>query len=1342
LTNKTLNIEKEKADIYNGVVSKNEQQRKGMIRMKKNRGKKKNQLRYMIALVLVLVVAMVGYFGDFSFAAEEVYISYNGQILDPASTIEMKTSSMQLMLQTEGTTYDDDELYQVDWTIEDTAQRDVIASISKGTSQTIGIVRAISPGDVTVTVTIRDKTSTDLAVIGSATCNIRVVFSIDTTTDDSIYKFVNETDTDRSLVLYSDSDPVQLGLNFGAADSTNTQWQSSNEEIVSVTQNGGVVTPVGAGKTQVTATYTPTGESTTYTAYLDVYVLPKVSQTDGSGYTTALDVNMPSGNYLYTDTNFTKNTEVIRSKVIWVVKKDDGNGNSVVIADSLGLESDLIKLTPSASRSNELKVEGLAGEYDIYFYAYGTYNSALEKGTLAYDPTVVHLTLQSTIADGIEETICIGDSYNFAEAFNMTQEDFQACFTVGLRMTGGGDIANYLTYTDANSTMKALAEGKVEATLAVKEGKENYVKSLIGLDKDDSLPNGGAFFTYINIMDTIQLDRSSITIAVGQTYQLSVLLNGTYSGPITWQTSDKNYVTVENGLITGKKITEKDVTVTATIDAGNGVYRTATCTVKVEATVEDFKLNPDKEQRLLVGEHLTVVANIKQTVSVAPLEWISSNEDVFVVETSADGKSGVITAVGGGEADLLVYNTINEEYQVLHIVVRVPINSIQFANPEVSIGLYKEGYNLKNDVSYTPNNATDKELTWASSDTSVVTVDSDGYMTLVGAGTALVSVFPTYNPHNVMSSCIVTVIGTPDSMTISETDVTLNVGDSKTLTIDFLPKNTITGMKWTPDKEGIVEIAYDEDRQLATLVGKGPGSTNVNIVTTNGLITNIKVTVKQPSTESTLKPTEVIVRTGEKVQLNPTLKPTNSTDTLQWKSYNTAIAKVDELGQVEGVKSGTTFVQVTAYNGKIAGPTAVVQITVRDGVTGILLDSVEKTIEVDQSITLTPIFVPDTAYEKGVTWTVANTSIAKIEASGVSNAKITGVAPGTTLVTGVTVDGGYMVACMIHVKPKSVENDTKVTVSPTSKFLKIGKTFYVKATVTGTSNKKVTWKSSNKKVCTVTKNGKVKGKKIGTAYITATAKDGSGAFDRCKVRVVRKVTKVKLNKYSMTVLVGSSKKLKATVKPKNATIKKVKWTTSDATIATVSTSGRVIGVAEGIVKIKAKAQDGSGKSATCLVKVMEPVDATGVSVQNSEITVAKGRAVQSGIVAVPANTTTKIKYYSDNKKVATVDSKGKIRTKRVGQATIYGETANGMIGYCDVLVVDLNRKGVVMRVYDTEQLRVNEIDEGVTWYSKDINIATVDSNGLVTGRKKGTTIIYAIVNGVKLGCKVTIKKIK
>lgn len=1306
----------------------------------KKKMRKLGTIKYWVLGIVVLVTGFFVWQKESGHAADSIFIQYNGADMDPGATYDMTTSSMQLMLRTEGTAYDE-ERYKVEWTIEDSEARDVIASINQGTTKTIGIVTALSPGDVTITVTVKDSMDGD-AVLGSTTCNIRVVFSVDTTKDDSIFKFVHEEDTMRSLVLYSDSSPVNMSLNFGAADATNTQWSSSNNEVVTVTQNSGQVKPVGAGKTQVIATYTPTGGADTYTAYLDVYIIPRVSVTDGSSYDKSLDVKLDTGDYLYTDTDFSNNLEVVRSKIIWVIKKDDAQGNSTVIADSLGKESDLISITPTASRSNELRVEGKAGEYDVYFYTYGSYDEEVENGTIAYTPTVVHLTIKSDVSDRTE-ILSIGDIYNFAESYNMTISDFLDCFEVEIKMAQGAtDYSEYATYVENQTTLTAKNVGKLVATMKVRTGKKNYVASILGLTDVMDLPS--EFTTTIDITDSIQLNRTSLTIVVGQKEQLSVKLNSIYSGNVTWKSSDSSYVTVNEttGLIEGKKVTVNDIVITATLDAGDGVYKTATCVVKVEATVSGYTLDPSTEQQLLVGEHLVVAAKIKQSVTVAPLNWVSSDPSVFTVEQSADAKTATITAVAGGKATLFVYNKTNDEDKSLDITVRVPIDEISFKSADLSVELYKGGYNMKDEVTYGPKNATDTSLKWASSNTSVVEVDKDGYMKLNGAGTTLVSVYPAYNPYNVMASCLVTVIGTPESMKLSQNEVTMNVGDSVPITVDFTPKNTTTGMTWYPDKDGIVTINYDEERRIATFAGVAPGQVNVNVVTTEGLITNVKVTVKQPSTAIKIEPSSLIIKTGTTEQLTAKFTPATSTDTVVWKSYNTSIATVDANGKVIGKKSGETFVEARAYNGKTATTLDVVQVIVRDGITSIKQDEARKRVYVGNTITIVPVFVPETAYNKEMKWTVADSGIAKVTASGTSNVKVTGVKPGTTMVVGTSTDGGFSVSYLVDVLAKPVANNTKVTVSPTTKYLKKGKSFYITATVTGSSNKKVKWTSSNKKVATVTSGGKVKGKKIGTAYIKATAKDGSGAYARCKVRVVRKVTKIKLNKYTGRLLVGSTMKLKATVLPKNATIKSVKWSTNKKTVATVSSSGRVLGVGEGIVKIKAKAKDGSGKSATCIIRVTEPIEATGIDVENSQITVAKGKTAQSGITLNPSNSTTKITYHSDNKKVATVNKYGKIKTKRAGEATIYGTTENGLYGYCDVLVVDLNRKAVTLRQYDTEQLHVNEISTGVTWYSRNINIATVSSSGLVTGRKKGTTTIYAVVNGVKLGCRVTVKKIK
>ena len=1338
---------------------------------KKNRETRKGKhLPYVLLVLAVFAAGLIGIFGDSTQAADEpaslLIMDQFDRTLSAGTIVDMQTSSLVLRLKkSDGSPIPADAGYEVTWTMPDSVHLSR-ANLEPNSTKTMCTVRAKSPGLVTIAVVVKDSSG---GVIMDTTCNIQVLFAIDSS-DVDLYNFAKSTDKVRSMFMPQTQSPVQMGLTFGEA--TNAQWTVDNEEIAKIGKNTGIISPVAAGKTRVHATYRPPGESTVeYTATMDVYVLPRVSaqnETDRTNYRDSLTVALKDGEYLYTNTDYTNQTEPVRSKIFWTISQDDGRGNQVKIADSKNMKSELIELVPTGSYSNELQVKGLAGEYQINFYAYDTYDETLERGTLSYKPTVVKLTIKSAIEDK-DETLNIGDNYNFAEAYHMTPEDFKECFTISFTMPDSGDPNIYTSYDSSTLTLKALAEGVVVAKLKVEDAKVDYIRELLGLQAGETLPVNNTFITYIRILDRIQMDRTSMTISVGQTYQLSVLLNGIYDGSITWESSDDKSVSVDKGLIKGLKITQKDVTITATLDAGDGVYRTAVCSVKVEAAVESFTLSPNADQSMLVGDHLVVKAEIRQTVSIAPLDWVSTDTSVFTVEQAADGKSATITAVGGGRADLMVYNTINKQYKVLHITVRVAIDSIKFANESLSLAQHTKGYNIYDEVTYTPANATDNELTWASSDTSVFKVNKDGYITFVGPGTALVSVYPSYNPYNVMASCRVTVLGTPTSMTLSKSEVTMNTKESVMIDVSFSPVNTTSQLTWKPNDKSIVSVSYDSKKQIATLTGLAPGTTDINVTSTEGIVSNVKVTVRQPATSISIKEKDVILLSGDSISLTPVMNPTNATDTLVWESDDTSVATVDSTGTVTGIKPGTTYVFVTAYNGGMQTCFSRVAITVRDAVKGISLPQTEYAMDEGDTITIAPVINPDTAYNKKITWTFSNTTVATMAPVKGSDTEIevTAIAGGSVMLTAMTEDGGYTASCMIVVTPAPTPTPeptptveptaeptleptptpivipTKVKVTPATKFLKVGKSFYVKATVTGsTKNKKVKWTSSKKKVCTVTQSGKVKGKKVGTAYIKAMAKDGSGASARCKVRVIHPVTKISLKPSSAKILVGDIFKVKATVKPKNATIKKVKWSTKDASIATVDSAGRVIGVAVGMVEIKAKAQDGSGKAARCYITVKEAVEATGVTVANSTITVAKGKAVQSGIVAAPANTTTSIRYYSDNKKVASVDNRGKITTHKVGQATVYGETANGKIGYCDVLVVDLNRKGIEMRQYDTEQLRVNEISDGVTWYSKNINVASVDSSGLVTGRKKGTTIVYAVVNGVKLGCRVKVKKIK
>lgn len=129
-------------------------------------------------------------------------------------------------------------------------------------------------------------------------------------------------------------------------------------------------------------------------------------------------------------------------------------------------------------------------------------------------------------------------------------------------------------------------------------------------------------------------------------------------------------------------------------------------------------------------------------------------------------------------------------------------------------------------------------------------------------------------------------------------------------------------------------------------------------------------------------------------------------------------------------------------------------------------------------------------------------------------------------------------------------------------------------------SKAITFKSSNKKVVAVSKSGKnvkLKAKKNGTAKVTIKTKGSPKKTTVINVTVGQKVKSVKLNKTSATLEIGQNVKLSATVSPKKAVNKKIKWKSSNSGVAAVNASGLVVAKNEGTAVITASTQDGSGK---------------------------------------------------------------------------------------------------------------------------------------------------------------------
>lgn len=1267
-----------------------------------------------------------------SHAADTISIELDGNTVDPSAHIQMTTSSITLTLRSSDNIYNDATKYAINWTIE-SEEHQKRATIENGSSSIYGILTAKQPGEVQVMVNIVDKTSESLGIVASASCWVDIIFSVDTVHDDANFKYVYDDDTSRSLIMHTGDPVYQLGLAFGNAE--NCQWTSDNEEIVTV-DNSGRVTAVGAGRTGIVVTYTPPGDTQTYDARLPVYVFPKVS-FDGSNYVTGGNYGMASGDVIYTDAFFgPMNTETIQEKLVWVIKKDV-NGVRTVIEDSLGNKrSDLIEITTLGGTSNtpNLVLNAKSGNYYLEFYPEGTYKSESEKTTI--NPTVINLTVYAELGN-FDKTIIVNDAFNLAEAYNMTAGDFNNLFSLPvINLDGNGDATNYVSYASDTTVVTSKQKGTVVITVKAKNDKDDNVLNLanpaLGLTTTE-------FKITLRIIDSFTLDRTNVVMYKGQTLQLNPTFTS-YSGIVTWATTDSKTVSVsESGLLTALKETPigTDVTITATLELDDGTIKKATCVVKVETSLDKFSIDPPSIT-IAKGDTVTLLAKFSGNVTIAPFTWKSTDPKICAItQTQSDGKSCLVTAVESGEAIIVLTNTENGVQSYCKVTVPVnpiPITGISLKNKKIEAKMYTEGVKIAYTI--TPANATETELIWESSDESVAKVDNTGLVSFVAPGTAYITVHPKTNPNQVFESCELKIIKTADSMTLSTTEHSMYAGETFTLRYRVEPENTELNVTFSSADTNIAIV----DANTGLITARKAGFTQI-FAKGEGLDSPAvcSLTVLQKSNAIAFVDKEIVVRTGETATAKVTLSPADSTDSVSWLSMDTKVATVTD-GVITGVAQGATYVQAKTESGK----DAIITVYVRDPVRGLALDKNDLKMNVGESIKLNPVFTPAEPYNKSVKWSTSNGGVATVDKEG--NVKAEG--GGVSVIKCISDDGGYQAICIVNViAPTPVPQPTQkppvsLGLNYSSYKLGLGKKITLKPSAVNVSKPKYTWKSSNKKIATVTKKGKVTGKKLGKCKITVTMTDSGKRYSAsCTVRVIRKVTSIKLNKEMASILVGNTLKLSAIVKPAAATIKSLKWTTTDAQVATVDNNGNVYGVAPGIVKIRATSKDGSKKYGTCIVAVKEKVEANSIAPPASEVVIAVGTAKSIGFKTSPDNSTDKIYYTTDNKSVVAVTAKGKIYGSSVGSATVYATTSSGAAASVDVKVVGLNRGTVVMRPYDTETLWVNGFDSGVKWYSENPLIASV-ANGKVIGRKTGTTRIYAVVDGTKMSCVVKVTKLK
>lgn len=317
----------------------------------------------------------------------------------------------------------------------------------------------------------------------------------------------------------------------------------------------------------------------------------------------------------------------------------------------------------------------------------------------------------------------------------------------------------------------------------------------------------------------------------------------------------------------------------------------------------------------------------------------------------------------------------------------------------------------------------------------------------------------------------------------------------------------------------------------------------------------------QPKQPGTVIPVESIVlekqkatiKVNQKVTLKATIHPEDATNKdLIWESTDDSIAVVDEYGEVTGKKAGTATITVSSAENKEI-KAACEMTVIKVPVTKVTLSKTKLTLAPGKSQKLTVTIAPNDATNKSLTWKSSNDKIATV-----TNGKVTAKKAGTATITVSSKENDKIKAtCKVTVKIAV----TKVKLNKSKLTLGAKETFALKATITpkNATNKKVSYKSSKKKVATVSSKGKIKALKKGKTTITATV-DGKKAT--CVVTVKAAPKKITLNAKKKTLKKGKTFQLKVKL-PKNTASNKITYKTSNKKVATVSSKGKIKAVKKG-----------------------------------------------------------------------------------------------------------------------------------------------------------------------------------
>ena len=443
--------------------------------------------------------------------------------------------------------------------------------------------------------------------------------------------------------------------------------------------------------------------------------------------------------------------------------------------------------------------------------------------------------------------------------------------------------------------------------------------------------------------------------------------------------------------------------------------------------------------------------------------------------------------------------------------------------------------------------------------------------------------------------------------------------------------------------------------------------------------------------------------------------------------------KVKAAPDFKGGKINVAEAFITFDNQEIVCSTQSGEVLLSIPATSISLNLNQANLKVGETIQLEATVLPTTTTDKSIIWSSSDESIASVDANGL----VTANKEGTAEI--IAKAGSKEASVSITVIPTLAE---AITLNRTTAALKISGTIQLTASFSPetTTDKTVTWISSNEAIATVDSEGLVTAQALGECEIIATTADGSDKSATCHITIgATPAESISIEpKGPFTLRVGETIQFNATVLPQDAADKSVSWMSQTGGVS-IDANGLATAVAP-VENNWISATNSAGQEAFVYITVV-PNLVSSIEAVPQKVSLKVNQTIKVQTIVNPDDATDKsLKWESADSNIASVDIDGNITAHAIGQTTVIvsSKDGSGVSATISVSVIPTPAESIIINTPERTSFKFGETiqltatvkpddttDKTIIWTSLNTDIVTIDSNGLVTARGAGSATITA-----------------